>query len=56
MKAIKATYFLFSYIVLAWFLLSWLEISFKSIYSGATYNNYNIIVNFINLMLGGATV
>ena len=48
MKAIKTTYLLLTCVFLAWLALSWLEIISKNIYGGATYNDYNIIVNFIN--------
>ena len=53
MKVIKTTYLLLTYVFLAWLLLSWLEIISKNIFGGATYNDYNIIVNFINYYLGG---
>ena len=48
MKTIKTTYLLLTCIFFAWLLLSWLEIISKNILDGATYNDYNIIVNFIN--------
>ena len=53
MKAIKTTYYLLSCVFLSWLLLSYLEIVSKNIYGGATYSDYNIIVNFINAYLGG---
>ena len=53
MKTIKTTYLIFSAVFLAWLLLSWFEIISKNILGGATYNDYNIIVNFINYYLGG---
>lgn len=35
-------------IIFVWLLLSYIEIISKNIYGGATYNDYNIIVNAIN--------
>ena len=53
MKTIKTTYILLSCIFLAWLLFSWIEIIGKNILGGATYSDYNIIVNLINYYFGG---
>ena len=53
MKAIKNTYLLLCCVFLAWLLLSYFEIISKNICGGATYSDYNIIVNFINAYAGG---
>lgn len=53
MKAIKTTYYILTAVLLAWLLLSYLEIVNKNISGGATYSDYNIIVNFINVYFGG---
>lgn len=48
MKVIKTSYYILTCILLAWFVLSWFEIICKHVSSGATYSDYNIIVNLIN--------
>lgn len=48
MKVIKNSYYILVCVFLAWLFVSWLEIINKAILGGATYNDYNIIVNTIN--------
>ena len=52
MKVLRYTYFLLSCLFIAWLLLSWFEIISKNIFGGATYNDFNIIVNFIRNIKG----
>lgn len=47
-KALKNIYLSFTIIILIWLLLSYIEIISKNIFGGATFNDYNIIVNSIN--------
>ena len=53
MKTIKITYYFLYCVFLAWLLLSYLEIISKNLSGGATYSDYNIIVNFINHHIAG---
>ena len=53
MKVIKNTYLLLSCVFLVWLALSYFEIISKNILGGATYSDYNIIVNFINYYVSG---
>lgn len=48
MKVIKTTYYILSCVFLTWMLLSYLEIIGKNLSSGATYSDYNIIINLVN--------
>lgn len=40
-------------VALAWFTLSYLEIISKNIFGGATYSDFNIIVNLTNYFIPG---
>ena len=48
LKMLKKTYAVTAVIILVWLSLSYIEILSKNIFGGATYNDYNIIVNAIN--------
>ena len=49
-KAIKNTIIILNIIIMLWLALSYAEILSKNIFGGATYSDYNIIVNGINYL------
>ena len=56
LKAIKKIYVTLSAAALLWLVLRYIEILFRNVYGGATYSDYNIIVNainYINTFTGG---
>ena len=49
-KTIKKTIIFTSTIILLWLALSYCEILSKNLFGGATYSDYNIIVNTIRVL------
>lgn len=47
-KALKQIPLILCCLFLLWLVLSYVEIVSKNVSAGATYNDYNIIVNFID--------
>lgn len=53
MRVIEKTFLLLGCVFLAWVTLSYFEIISKNIFGGATYSDFNIIVNLTNYFIPG---